>query len=214
MPAKLAPWSEVVDAVLPLLTSFPCNKNEKSLHFPTQSETKNTIIFSYNICQTRWSGLETWHTINVAILRVKIKITCVKQASLYLQKAPLHKHMSILFKKIISISSKTSQHLSQQILNITLATLQLVAIHKAKVSVIEPTASEFSDFLKYVFLALTCKCLTLWLTSKLPGKFSRLKLLLPSCTQRSNPSACFYCYSSQRTFFQHQQCFWGNAVRL
>jgi len=32
-----------------ILTSFPYNKHEKSLHFPTQSETKNAIIFSYNI---------------------------------------------------------------------------------------------------------------------------------------------------------------------
>jgi len=32
-----------------MLTSFPYTKNEKSLHFPTQSETKNEIIFSYNI---------------------------------------------------------------------------------------------------------------------------------------------------------------------
>jgi len=32
-----------------VLTSFTSNKNEKSLHFPTQAETKNAIIFSYNI---------------------------------------------------------------------------------------------------------------------------------------------------------------------
>jgi len=70
------------------------------------------------------------------------------------------------------MSSKTCQHLSQQILRTTLATLQLVAIDKEKVSVIEPTASEFSNFSKYAFFALTCKCITLWLTSKLPGKFS------------------------------------------
>jgi len=32
-----------------MLTRFHYNKNEKSLHFPTQAETKNAIIFSYNI---------------------------------------------------------------------------------------------------------------------------------------------------------------------
>ena len=50
--------------------------------------------------------------------------------------------------------------------------LQLVAIHKEKVpSMIAPaTASEFSNFSKYVFLALPCKCISLWLTSKSPGK--------------------------------------------
>jgi len=36
-------------SVATLLTPFPYNKNEKSLHFPTQAETKNAIIFSYNI---------------------------------------------------------------------------------------------------------------------------------------------------------------------
>jgi len=39
------------------LRSFPYNKNEKSLHFPTQSETKNAIIFSYNI----WSWNTTYY---------------------------------------------------------------------------------------------------------------------------------------------------------
>jgi len=32
-----------------MLIRFPYNRNEKSLHFPTQAETKNAIIFSYNI---------------------------------------------------------------------------------------------------------------------------------------------------------------------
>jgi len=32
-----------------MLTRFPYNKNEKSIHFPTQAETKNAIIFSNNI---------------------------------------------------------------------------------------------------------------------------------------------------------------------
>jgi len=31
------------------LISFPYNKNEESLDVPTQSETKNAIIFNYNI---------------------------------------------------------------------------------------------------------------------------------------------------------------------
>jgi len=55
-----------------------------------------------------------------------------------------------------------------------LATLQLVAIHKEKVSsVIEPTASEIFNFSNYVLLALTCECImSLWLTSKSPGQFS------------------------------------------
>jgi len=32
-----------------MLTRFLYNKNEKSQHFPTQAETKNAVIFSYNI---------------------------------------------------------------------------------------------------------------------------------------------------------------------
>jgi len=37
-----------------ILTSFPNSRSEKSLHFPTQSETQTTIIFIWNI----WP----WHT--------------------------------------------------------------------------------------------------------------------------------------------------------
>ena len=47
-------WKSVRTAIAPgwqcchsVLTSFPYNNNEKSLHFPTQAETKNAIIFSY-----------------------------------------------------------------------------------------------------------------------------------------------------------------------
>jgi len=61
-----------------------------------------------------------------------------------LQKTPLHNHMSVFFKKrIISMSSKISQHLifgNKSKHNL----LQLVAINKEKVSLaIPPTASEF-----------------------------------------------------------------------
>jgi len=51
-------------AVLPFyVNKFPYNRNEKSLHFPTQAEMKNAIIFSYNIwvqCTIRPPQLPGW----------------------------------------------------------------------------------------------------------------------------------------------------------
>jgi len=44
--AKATRWNSVATL---MLKSFPYNKNEKSLHFPTQAEAKNAIIFSHNI---------------------------------------------------------------------------------------------------------------------------------------------------------------------
>ena len=58
-------------------TSFPYNKNEKSLHFPTQSETKNAIIFSYN----------TWPCNTTYYIRCMIK--SARSVLLYMRKTSI-----------------------------------------------------------------------------------------------------------------------------
>jgi len=60
-----------------MLTRFPYNKNEKSPHFPAQAETKNAIIFSYNI----WPWNTTYYI--RCIIKCKIKITCIKLKQVY-----------------------------------------------------------------------------------------------------------------------------------